>query len=204
MNEAENPILCSEVDVDLPYPPVKVEAPNIDYAVALFRLYAGFDSELTATSQYLYQNMILQNDDPASATLLECISENEAFHFHILGQLIFLLGADPKLYAPTTQRGQTQQTQNGRRIQGTEISNGYSWWSGEVLSYSHDFNEMIQDNLQLEYITVANYNAALREIEDINIRSMIERIILDERRHITIFEAMLENAGVQPNVHPTD
>jgi Mn-containing catalase len=186
-------LICREIDVDLPYPPIKVESPNIDYAVAMFKLYAGHDSELTATSQYLYQNMILYEKDPTSADLLECISINERAHFRILGQLIYMLGADPKYYAPTTLRGQTLRSQTETGIQGVG-SNGYSWWSGEVLLYTKDYVTMIQDNLQLEYITIANYNAVQREIGDIYVQAVIERILADEYRHIEIFTDMLNTA----------
>lgn len=180
--------ICTEVDVGIPYPPVRVEGPNLDYAIALFRQYAGYDGELTATTQYIYQNMVLFDIDPVNADLLQCIANNEARHYVILGQLIHLLGADPKLYAPTRLRGEPQ------RIRGaydTTAAEGYSWWSGDMLIYVNEFTTMISNNLELEYIAIANYNAALRVIDDIYIRPMLERIILDEQRHIVIFNQML-------------
>jgi bacterioferritin len=185
-----NQILCSEVAVDLPYPPTRVEEPNLDYAIALFRQYSGFDGELSATTQYIYQNMVLYNSDPTAAALLECIAINEARHFQILGQLIYMLGADPKLYAPTRLRGEPQRIREIRGGNDT-VAEGYSWWCGDVLIYEHDFNIMIRNNLELEYIAIANYNAALRVIEDIYVRPMLERIILDEERHIVIFNELL-------------
>lgn len=183
-------ILCPEVAVDLPYPPTRVEGPNLDYAVALFRQYSGFDGELSASTQYIYQNMILYNSDPTAAALLECIAITEARHFQILGQLIYMLGADPKIYAPTRLRGEPQRILDIRSGFDT-VAEGYSWWCGDVLIYTHDFNMMIQNNLELEYIAIANYNAALRVIEDIYVRPMLERIILDEERHIVIFNELL-------------
>ena len=180
--------ICSEVEVDLPYPPIRVERPNLDYAVALFRQYSGYDGELTATTQYIYQNMVLLNSDPTAAALLECIAINESRHFQILGQLIYMLGADPKLYAPTRLRGEPQRI---RGASDSAVVEGYSWWSGDMLIYTHDFNTMIRNNIELEYIAIANYNAALRVINDVYVRPMLERIILDEQRHIVIFNQLL-------------
>lgn len=179
----------AEVDVDLPYPPIRVERPNLDYAVALFRQYSGYDGELTATTQYIYQNMVLLESNPTAAALLECIAINEARHFQILGQLIYMLGADPKLYAPTRLRDEPQRIQSMRFD--VTAAEGYSWWSGDMLIYDHDFTTMIRNNLELEYIAIANYNAALRVINDIYVRPILERIILDEQRHIVIFNQLL-------------
>ncbi len=186
--------LCTDVELDTPYPPIRVEAPNLDYAISLFKSYAGYDSELTASTQYLYQTAILFPDDPVSADLLECIGFVEMGHFHVLGRIIYLLGADPRVYAPASQFGASRRA----RVEGTvpepETKNGYTWWSGDMLIYTNEYITLIQDNLQLEKITIANFNAAIREIDDIYIRAMLERIILDERRHVEIFQSMLDAA----------
>ena len=183
--------LCKNVDIDQPFPPVAVEGPNSRYADILAKLYAGYDGELTATANYIYQNIILEEENDSAAKLLECIAKNEMRHFHILGELIYLLGSDPKLYAPDQS---SIHPRNGRRSNRMFMNNNYRtvWWTGENLPYIRDFIPMIRENIIMERTAIANYNAALNLISDQYIQALIRRIILNEQRHIEIFEGLLQ------------
>ena len=109
--------------------------------------------------------------------------------FRFSGQLIYMLELTPNYMFPTRLRDEPQRIQSMRFD--VTAAEGYSWWSGDMLIYDHDFTTMIRNNLELEYIAIANYNAALRVINDIYVRPILERIIPDEQRHIVIFNRRL-------------
>ena len=79
--------------VDKPYPDVKVERKNKEYAYILMHAYAGKISEETATHQYICQHFLLE--EPFKKILKE-ISIVEMHHLELLGETIHLLGVDPK------------------------------------------------------------------------------------------------------------
>ena len=66
-----------EYKVNKPYPEIRVEQPNLEYAKLLLEDYAGTISEDPAVHLYLYQHLV------------------EMQHLEILGKLIKLLGLDP-------------------------------------------------------------------------------------------------------------
>ena len=158
-----------------PYPKVIVEAKNNYYADILLELYAGRASEMTAISTYGYQTIELKDRDPRAATMIQCISITEMKHFEILGELIKLLGIDPKLLAPMKN--------GGRRAR-------YYWWSGDYVNYSKEYPAIIDMNIAGEKQAIQDYKRAISMISDKNVVENLERIILDEEKHIEIFESM--------------
>ena len=161
--------------VRIPYPKLSVEGKNDAYANILLSLYAGRISEMTAVSTYSYQTVQLKESHPEASTLMKCISITEMKHFDILAALIKMLGTDPRLVAPAKNMS--------RR-------NRYFWWTGEYVNYAKDYNTIIDSNIAAEKSAIAEYKRAIQMIADKGITDVIERIILDEEKHIEIFESL--------------
>lgn len=78
---------------NLPYPDIKVEKENIEYAKFLSYPYAGLVSEDTATHLYMYQSFILGDE---IGNILEKIAIVEMKHLELLAKTINLLGLKPE------------------------------------------------------------------------------------------------------------
>lgn len=149
-----------------PYPEAAVESPNMYYARLLMEDHAGVVSELSAVTQYLYHDQILNKKYPDVADLLECISIVEMHHMHLLGEAITQLGGKPKY--------------------GTRQNAGIDWWKGDYVYYGFEICDMLAADIQGERDAIAQYRRHIEMIEDNNIRTLIERIIQDEQEHIVL------------------
>ncbi|MBS1328178.1 MAG: rubrerythrin family protein, partial [Oscillospiraceae bacterium] len=98
-----------------PYPPLKVTGPNIQAACRLSQALAGAKSEMTAIMSYEYQHWILASCRPELAVTVFRIAKVEMHHLDMLGQLIVLLGADPRF--------------------GCDQRGSCAWWSGSMVCY---------------------------------------------------------------------
>ena len=153
--------------VSPPYPPIDPK-PNPHYAQILMEDYAGIVSELTAITKYEYQSVVLMNTFPHFAKELSKIGMAEMHHLHILAQLIFKLGGDPRY------RAHSNPTMG-------------HLWSGQNVDYQCDFPSLIYENIQGEKQAIENYRRHLCLIQDSSVQKNIRRIILDEEHHIRIF-----------------
>jgi len=154
--------------LDLPYPDVEASGKNIRYANLLLNDYAGPNSELTAITQYFYQYFIVKAKDYDLSQSLECISIVEMRHMEMLGELITLLGGDPLL------RTYSQ----GRTV----------YWRGNNISPEKNIQRFLTGNIEAEKKAIAAYRMRIRQIQDPKVQALLERIILDEEHHITLFE----------------
>lgn len=159
--------------LQIPYPPVTVEAKNKRYADILMPLYTGSESELTALSNYSYQALITENNNKRLSDILECISLTEMTHFRILGKLIHKLGADPVLYIPI---------QKNRR----------QYWNSAFCDFTYEPQIFLNSNIISEKRGIEAYTYAYNNINDPFIRDILKRIIADEEHHIKIFNSLLK------------
>lgn len=162
--------LCT---LPIPYPEIRVEGENKNYAKMLSIAYAGADGELSTILNYIYSHIITEGKNPYSlCDVLECIAVVEMRHFKTLGKLIFLLGDDPKFYSAM-----------GRR----------SFFNTGNLAYAGDISQILKNAIAGEKKTADLYRELSKVISDTYIRQILERIILDEEHHIKIFSELLEN-----------
>lgn len=162
------------VKLDIPYPEVKVEEKNPYYADLLSQDYAGDTSELTASLLYSYQNFEIFNKNEKFSKLIEEISIIEMKHLEILGKTIKLLGKNPTYKTCESQRGDC------------------IMWSSNNVIYDTDLKDMLKTDIKSEKLAIKNYEHHMNIIEDKYIKDIIKRIILDEKRHLQIFETLLE------------
>ena len=144
---------------NLPYPDIKVEKENIEYAKLLMYPYASMISEDTATHLYMYQSFILDNN---IGKILENIAIVEMHHLEMLAKTINLLGLKPEYK-----------------------SNDIPWTSNYV-NYNTNLKDILKINIEAETLAIKNYQNLIKVINDKYIRKMLERIIVDEEIHLKI------------------
>ena len=145
---------------NLPYPDIKVEKENIEYAKLLMYPYASMISEDTATHLYMYQSFIL---DDNIGKILENIAIVEMNHLEMLAKTINLLGLKPEYK-----------------------SNDIPWTSNYV-NYNTNLKDILKINIEAETLAIKNYQNLIKVINDKYIKKMLERIIVDEEIHLKIF-----------------
>ncbi len=155
-----------------PYPPIKVEKPNLKYAKILMDDYAGIISEFTAISQYLYHHFLFKYIDQDLAELLEGIAIVEMHHMEMLAETIILLGGDPK-------------------IRGSYSTKGHYWY-GDYVNYGTSLCDKLFLDLKSELKAIKNYKKDIKLIDDPYIKATLHRIILDEKRHVALFNEQID------------
>jgi bacterioferritin len=167
---------------DIKMPEIKVEKKNMDYARLLYSAYAdGEASELVAITQYLYHSQTIPIEEISDS--IKCISLVEMQHLDTIGDLIKELGSKPFFFN----------------------SNEYFWSSG-ILAYvdkihdkgEHDTSDRyiiclkLDMDIQGEVSAINQYELLYKNINDIYVRRILEKIISDEKTHIKIFQGLLE------------
>lgn len=155
----------------LPYPEVRVIKPNACYACLLMDDYAGVVSEFTAISQYLYHHFFFKDIDKDLGELLENVAITEMLHMEMLADTIKELGGDPKI------RGSFNTCNN--------------FWIGSFIHYGREVCDQLKADIDAEYKAISEYHKHIGLIKDPYIQAILERIILDERVHIKLFNEAL-------------
>ena len=159
--------------LDLPYPQIKVERTNLNYAGLLSNDYAGNCSEMTAITQYFYQHLILHEKHEKIAETLECISIVEMHHLDMIGELIVKLGGDPLIRSTNCY--------------------GNVFWCGNNIFPTKNVRTLLEKNICAEKVAIRNYYTRILQIGDENIKKVLERIIKDEEYHVHLFGAMIDS-----------
>lgn len=154
-----------------PWPPVQAAAPNLRAAEMMLSNLGSCHSEMSAVSLYFYNSTITHDHCPDVSEAFYHISIVEMHHLDIFARLSLLLGADPRLWSGPPRR--------------------LRWWSPACISYPRELTPMLQNALHGERDAVSLYKQQAACVGDPGISAILERIILDEKRHIEIFEDLL-------------
>lgn len=157
-------------ELNIPYPPVKTGGKNLFFASLLTNDYAGAISEMSAVSKYMFQRIVTSNKKIADT--LNCISIVEMRHMEFLGEIIRDFGGNPRLAV-----------QSGCNT---------AFWNAQYVCYDTDPRTYLKDNIANERAAIASYNTRIKQINDISVQKVLERIILDEEKHIKLFNALLD------------
>jgi len=161
---------------DKPYPLIKVDKQNQDYAKLLLENYAGDISEDTAVHLYFYQSLVINEAFKDFAETMLAISKVEMHHLKLLGEVITKLGIKP--------------------IFGTISKQNYvNAWNGKFVDYTTDLKEMLERNIRSETLAIKNYEDRIMKINDKNIKELLLRIIEDEEIHLEIFNSYYKKFG---------
>ena len=161
-------------NLNLPYPPVQ---PGRDPQTASLLLedYSGAASELTAVTQYFYASAQMQGRCQAIykqyAADLESIAIAEMLHLDLLAQAIIAKGGDPRYV-----------TMGGRKPE--------RCWNSGVIAYSKDPACILLESIDAEQGAINQYRRHIRCIEDVSVQALLERIVLDEERHLQLFQQL--------------
>lgn len=150
----------------LPYPPIVVAKPNKHYAEIIQVNFAGAVSEFSAISQYINHHFRTENQYTEISKTLEHIAIVEMYHLEILGKLIIKLGGNPGYWI----------NKKDKKLN----------WSPHFINYGLNVTEMINYDINDEKVAIKQYISTQKKIDDSNIISIIDRIILDEEVHIQI------------------
>jgi bacterioferritin len=150
----------------LPYPEIKVEGKNIEYAKMLATSYAGNVSEDTAIHLYMYQSVVLNNK---YSNIFENIAKVEMYHLKLLAKTIELLGLEPKY-----------------QIYCDNIID----FNSSYVNYDTNINNILQIDILSESLAIENYKKLIDLIDDKYIKNLLNRIILDEQIHLNIFNEL--------------
>lgn len=154
-----------------PYPPVRICERNRAYGRMMLDNMGGQNSEMSAVSLYVYNNLLIDEDARLSG-IFHKISIVEMHHLHIFGEIARMMGENPRLW---TYRG-----------------NQMTYWSPSYNNYPIEIRPLLTNALNGERKTVQKYEEQCRRIKDIHIVECLKRIIQDEEIHIHIFESLLE------------
>lgn len=163
-----------KVKLDIPYPEVKVEEKNPYYADLLSEDYAGRTSETTATLLYSYQHFSAFDSNEEFSKIIKEIAIVEMKHLGMLGETIKLLGREPIYKTCEASRGDCVM------------------WTASNIDYSTRLKEMLEVDIAAESKAIKIYESHKRLIKDKYIKNMLDRIILDEKRHLEIFKSLYE------------
>lgn len=152
-------------EVSEPYPPLKVECPNPEYARLLLDDYAGMVSEMTAITQYLFHHNDMPKEFAEVADLLEGVSIVEMRHLEMLAELIGLLG-QPPMYMD----GQ-----------------GRFWDASYVPYMAGNPCEQLRIDIDSEQAAIETYRRHMALIDDRYVKAVLARIIKDEQLHLRLF-----------------
>lgn len=166
----------SKYAVNKPYPSLENIKPNSRDARILLEDYAGLVSELTATTQYVYHQMMAKNQDleEIGQTILG-IAIIEMRHLNILGDTLIKLGADPKFMNPIKQ-----------------TCNKNQWWTGGLVCYLKEIIAILEEDISYEIKTIINYRKHAEEVSQIDVANVLLRIVEDEELHVEIFTSLLD------------
>lgn len=152
-----------------PYPEITVAKKDPYYAKLLFNDYAGSVSEFTAISQYLYHHFDIDKKYSDVKYALESISIVEMHHMDILARVIKLLGENP-IYVNSLNK----------------------FWNAKYVYYGKNLCDQLFADRQAETNAIKNYENRLLMIKDPYIQNIIKRILLDENKHLEIFNAFIK------------
>lgn len=155
--------------IDKPYPKVMLSGQNNGKQVhCIMDDYSGKYGEITAITQYMYNAYICESfGDSELYDIFRGISIVEMTHHQLLGEAITTFDGDPV------------------------FAGNNKWWSGSDIDYQTIREKMIRAAIKLEEITIVNYNKAIACTTNQSLADLIERIIEDERLHLSIFKKQL-------------
>lgn len=97
-----NDVNACHYQVSAPYPPVRVNEPNLVYADEMLSNMGDVVSEMSDVTRYFYIAVVTKPEFGSIATCFHHISIVEMHHLNIFAELALLLGADPRLWCGRT------------------------------------------------------------------------------------------------------
>lgn len=156
---------------EVPFPEVTRVIPNERYATMLYDDFAGDLGELSAITQYIYEHIQL-NDQPDLAKIMKRIAIEEMKHLDIVGDII-------------KRSGKKAIYQDAKGI----------LWSAKNVKYEFKgIKEIMDFNIYSENKAIEGYRKAIMYTNQMSLKRLWERIIVDEKTHKMIFERIKQES----------
>jgi len=68
-----------------------------------------------------------------------------------------------------------------------------NYWNAGLVNYSTDLQKMLSLDIIMEQKAIGQYLKHRNLIDDINIKNLLDRIILDEKAHLKCFKSLYNN-----------
>ncbi|MDE7182146.1 MAG: manganese catalase family protein [Clostridia bacterium] len=157
--------MARPLTVDKEFPTTEGLCPDAYSLAVISPAYASPTGELNAILQYFYHYFNFDKQCYKEyARDLEGIAIAEMLHLEILGKTIMALGAQP-IYCqnPPT---------------------AFNFYSAKYVTYSRNLVNMIEDDIISERRAIASYSKMLTRLKDDKVKSIISRILEDEKLHL--------------------
>ncbi|MBR4998802.1 MAG: hypothetical protein IKY10_02870 [Clostridia bacterium] len=159
-----------EVRVNKPYPEIKNANDDMSTVSILKNLANGRVGEIGASTQYVFQSVVADKSNEDIAKVFEEIGIVEMMHLDMLMHAISDFGGVPRY----------------------EDSQG-NFFNTATLNYTLKLKEILDNNIKAETMAIENYKMAILRVNNESLKSLFERIIEDEMRHIEIFKRIRDN-----------
>ncbi len=155
--------------LSLPYPDERPARHDLYMARRLFPMYIGDGGELGSVSGYLYAALRCERCNPHLSEIFDTVAQTELRHLRLLGQLIRDLGADPFIRT---------------RVETARIP-------PETVGCPRTLRMLLEMSLHGEQTAADHYRYLIKQTDDRAVSALLERILLDEEQHITLFSNLL-------------
>lgn len=142
---------------------------KVQWARLLYRANSAPLSELTAITQYSYQQVVWDNLEGKRVLLR--ISLDEVDHLNTIAQILKNLGFEPRYWVMDGQQ---------------------AYWDTGLINYSTNPVEILEADIHSEYHAVTAYRELINSVPNPFIQQRITHILHEEERHITEFERLLK------------
>ena len=143
---------------------------NVCTVRLLKNLMSGRFGELGAINTYIFQHLILNNENINLKKDLDFIAMEEMKHLELLGNAIISFGGIPKY---TNGQGQP--------------------WSARFVNYETDIKSFLNQNIKGEEMAIRNYEFVMNKVANQSLKTLLQEIVDDEKQHIVIFKKYLNN-----------
>ena len=157
-----------EVRVNQPYPEIVGAVEDMQTVGVLKNLATSKMGELNGVLQYIYQSVIADKTNKEIASIFEEIGIVEMMHLDMLMHTITDFGGIPKY----------------------EDANGNPFNFSNI-NYSVKLKDMLQNNIKDEMIAIEAYTNARNKVKNQSLKDLLDRIILDEQKHLEVFKQLL-------------
>ena len=163
------------VEVNVPYPEIRVAKPNPLYATMILDNVGGINSEMSAVATYVYNH--IKCDEIEVKKIFFMISITEMKHLQIFSELAKQLGTDPRLWSKNSDK--------------------CKYWSPSYIKHCTRTPEMICSAIKGENAAIAKYEHQLQIINDSCIKDILKRILMDEHKHIELLKSAYRKINIK-------
>ena len=138
------------------------------YGLMILDNVGGMDSKVSTISLYMYNYIIIDDSFRELKTLFLDMAKDEMKHLNILMNLALTLNMNPRWW--------------------TCLNDQCFYWSPSYLNYSRQITNIIINALEMEYKMINKLLYQINIIEDPKIISVLNQIIYDNKKHITLLK----------------